>query len=341
MAKGKDNKKKDKEISGNKNNKEKNMPNNRGEKKTEKKTGQRRGKGKIIKEAKDVAPVQKSNANDTKRKIFIHTRKENSQDTVAREKLHIGKENLEKAVGLVSKSSTEQLIAEKIKNSLDIKKVEVNLIEKETEQITFQENISKGEEINSNLGKADNKEDIKTDAKSKVDSVVRETASITPSLEKREEIRDSENLLQDSHTIEKEKNRSERFKQLMDIAYEFEELDKENTKLKDDNKLLKEDCKKLTLDLKECELIREAKLKEIEQLQAELNARSEALEIVKADKDESAQEYKNALVASLKIFYNDFVELKEMEMSVDIGMALEDTLNDLFEALRKKGIVMD
>ncbi len=84
----------------------------------------------------------------------------------------------------------------------------------------------------------------------------------------------------------------------------------------------------------------EEKQSEIDKLKADVEHRNEVIDIVKADKTESSQEFKNALGASLKAFHTDFVELKGMEMSNDVGYAISDTLENVFKVLEKNGIVI-
>ncbi len=134
------------------------------------------------------------------------------------------------------------------------------------------------------------------------------------------------------------KDKSERFKTIIDIAIEVEKLEEERRRLKDKNKRLTEDNKNLSEELEiskhECKKTRD----EIEVLKSNVEHRDEVIDIVKADKSKSEEEYKNALAAELKVFYNDYVELKDLEMSPGIGKALADTLEAVFDTLRKKGI---
>lgn len=136
------------------------------------------------------------------------------------------------------------------------------------------------------------------------------------------------------------KDKSEQFKLIIDIALEYEKLEEEHKKLKSENKILTENCKNLTESLKESEKLCADRLAEIEHLQSDVAHRNEVIDIVKADKSESSQEYKNALAAALKIFHSDFMELKTMEMTADVGAAMADTLESVFEILEKNGIAV-
>ena len=75
-------------------------------------------------------------------------------------------------------------------------------------------------------------------------------------------------------------------------------------------------------------------------LKADVEHRNEVINIVKADKTESSQEFKNALGASLKTFFTDFTELKAMPMSEDVGYGMSETLDNVFRILEKNGITI-
>ena len=142
--------------------------------------------------------------------------------------------------------------------------------------------------------------------------------------------------------------KSELFKKIIDIALACEAQISEKKKLKEKNDLLMETCERLTeekksLDqqLKESEISYKAKLDEISELQTDVARRDEAIGIIKADKTESAQEYKNALAASLRPFYTDFVELKEMGTSDDVGLAVIEVFDGVLKVLEKNGIVIE
>ena len=101
---------------------------------------------------------------------------------------------------------------------------------------------------------------------------------------------------------------------------------------------LKEEKKKLKENLGYTELLCQKKQKERERLNSEVDHRNEVIDIVKADKNESAQEFKNALGVSLKSYMQDYEELKTMDMSDDVGYAIIDTLEGVFKTLEKNGI---
>ena len=62
------------------------------------------------------------------------------------------------------------------------------------------------------------------------------------------------------------------------------------------------------------------------------------ISVLKADKEQSMQEYKNALSASLRMYKEDFLELSQMENSEDVQYALIDTINNIFHVLEKHGV---
>ena len=141
------------------------------------------------------------------------------------------------------------------------------------------------------------------------------------------------------------KDKSDTFKKIIDIALAYERLENERKKLKatikiqgDKNAELEEERDCLKRNLEATELLCQKKQLDIERLQADIEHRNEVINIVKADKDESSQEFKNALAASLRICMQDFKELKELEMSDDVGYAAIDTLENVFKILGKNGI---
>lgn len=157
-------------------------------------------------------------------------------------------------------------------------------------------------------------------------------------------------------------DRSDLFKQIIDIALACEKLETENKKLeaskkrssverkklKEENSQLSELCGKLKEEkkifiqrLEEAETIHRSELEKIKQLQADIAQRDEVIGIIKADKSESAQEYKNSLAASLKASYTDYVELRELGSQDDIALALTDTLENVFKTLEGRGITID
>ena len=154
-------------------------------------------------------------------------------------------------------------------------------------------------------------------------------------------------------------DKSDLFKKIIDIALTCEKLESDNKKLElnrkkqnterkklkeknaelnELNEKLKEENKVLIQRLKEGETLYQSSLEKINQLQIELAQRNEVITIVKADKDESAMEYKNALASSLKAFYTDYVELRELGTQDDIALALIDTFENVFRILESNGV---
>ena len=76
----------------------------------------------------------------------------------------------------------------------------------------------------------------------------------------------------------------------------------------------------------------------IENLKEDIDKRDTVLTVFQADKKESEVEKQNALAAELKVYYSDFQEAKDMEMDIEIGNFLSDTLGAVFDVLKKNGI---
>lgn len=141
------------------------------------------------------------------------------------------------------------------------------------------------------------------------------------------------------------KDKSDMFKSIIDIALAYEKLEKERKKLKakikkqaDEIKELKEERDSLKENLMVAELLCQKKEADIERLQADVEHRTEVIDIVKADKDESSLEFKNAIVAALRTYIQDFRELQKEDMCEDVGYAMIDTLEGVFKVLEKNGI---
>ena len=141
------------------------------------------------------------------------------------------------------------------------------------------------------------------------------------------------------------KDKSDLFKSVIDIALACEHIEEERKKLKNRNKNLSDEIKELKEQIESLkgkldatELLAQKKQEEIEQLREDVNHRNEVIQIQKADKVESSQEFKNALAAALKTYMQDFTELKTMDMTDEIGYAMAETLDGVFKILSKKGI---
>lgn len=137
------------------------------------------------------------------------------------------------------------------------------------------------------------------------------------------------------------KDRSEDFIAIIEAALNFERISRERNNLKSRNRELSKECKDLSKRLVEKEKENDKQAEEISRLKMDVEHRNEVIDIVKADKSESDQEYKNALAASLRTYYGDYLELKKMEMSSDVGEAMLVTLEGVFALLEKNGIVIE
>lgn len=133
-------------------------------------------------------------------------------------------------------------------------------------------------------------------------------------------------------------DKSEQFKKIIDIALEYGKMESENKNLKNKNEILEGELTSLKDSLKEVEQANNQHVEEINQLKDELSHRNEVISIVKADNSKSFEEFKNSLSAELKVYFSDYKELKKMEMSDDVGLALQDTLEGIFKKLISKGI---
>lgn len=136
------------------------------------------------------------------------------------------------------------------------------------------------------------------------------------------------------------KGKSEQFKKIIDVALAYEKMEEERDKIRKQAKALAAERAELKQSVEEKESLCKQNQAEIEKLKADVEHRNEVIGIVKADKTESSQEFKNALGASLKTFHTDFVELKGMEMSNDVGFAMSETLENVFKVLEKNGITI-
>lgn len=141
------------------------------------------------------------------------------------------------------------------------------------------------------------------------------------------------------------KDKSDLFKSVIDIALACEHIEKERKKLKNRNKNLSDEIKDLKEQIESLkgkldatELLAKKRQEEIDQLREDVDHRNEVIQIQKADKVESSQEFKNALAAALKTYMQDFAELKAMEMTDEIGYAMAETLDGVFKILSKNGI---
>ena len=49
-------------------------------------------------------------------------------------------------------------------------------------------------------------------------------------------------------------------------------------------------------------------------------------------------EFKNQIASALKKIYNEFVVAQTMDMTVELGLNMRDSLDDVFRKLKKQGI---
>lgn len=149
-------------------------------------------------------------------------------------------------------------------------------------------------------------------------------------------------------------NRSDQFKAIIEFALKYENLEEErrqlNSKVKklsdnfkkisEENKFLTETNKELSANLEESKELCAERLEEINSLKMEIDDKNEVINIVRADRTESAQEYKNSLGAALKTFHNDYMDMKDSPMNNDIGTGMSYMLGEVFRILDANGIVL-
>ena len=85
------------------------------------------------------------------------------------------------------------------------------------------------------------------------------------------------------------------------------------------------------------EMISELQIREKE-LQDRVNRQSSVIDIIDEDKDRSLIEFKNQIASALKKIYNEFVVAQTMDMTVELGLNMRDSLDDVFRKLKKQGI---
>ena len=84
-------------------------------------------------------------------------------------------------------------------------------------------------------------------------------------------------------------------------------------------------------------MISELQIREKE-LQDRVNRQSSVIDIIDEDKDRSLIEFKNQIASALKKIYNEFVVAQTMDMTVELGLNMRDSLDDVFRKLKKQGI---
>lgn len=232
------------------------------------------------------------------------------------------------------------------------RKVERDHLEKrEDKTATMMENKNINDERSIVVDKKETKERIATNLEKKITEQV--DSSVIVSLSQKSVCEKTEENPKDEPEEKKErrpvlielKDKSDAFKKIIDIALAYERLENERKKLKatikiqgDENAELKEERDSLKRNLEAIELLCQKKQSDIDKLQADIEHRNEVIKIVEADKVKSFQEFKNALAAALRMFKQDFEELKELDMSNEVGDALLETLERVFKVLDKNGI---
>ena len=265
------------------------------------------------------------NDNNNKRKKIEHEKKEKVYRV---ENSNVNSTTKEKSIrSNVKNDISNESIDKKVKNS-EAEVVEKNMdikpeINEQGEKINQKDNEIEQKNSSKVQNTTANIEDKKEESVKKVTREKKDTRPATISIS----------------------DKSELFKQIIDIALSCEKIEKEKKKLKEKNKVLldentelKDERDSLRGNLAATELLCKSKQQEIDNLKKDVAHRDDVIGIVKADKDESAQEFKNALAASLRTFMIDYKELVSMDMSSDVGYALAETLDGVFKLLVRNGI---
>lgn len=130
-----------------------------------------------------------------------------------------------------------------------------------------------------------------------------------------------------------------------DVYKVIEEKDKEISRLKssinkyqETNKTFLDENTKLKQEI--CDLLtqKETLLSENKGLAERIGRQSEVIDVFDQDKDNSKNELLNQIATSLKKIYTDYKAAENMEMSIDLGMNMRDSLDDVFRKLKKMGI---
>ena len=133
---------------------------------------------------------------------------------------------------------------------------------------------------------------------------------------------DCDRIKAEFETIRKEK---ENFQRLYDRA-------RQSIKEKE------ESFAKLEETLKETRKQLDEKDKMIEELEASIQKQSDVYTIYSTDSESKHAEKMNAIAARLRGEYKDFLESKTMEMTIDLGLNLQDQLEEVFNILMNNGI---
>ena len=88
----------------------------------------------------------------------------------------------------------------------------------------------------------------------------------------------------------------------------------------------------------ECSIEYDEKDKMIEELEASIQKQSDVYTIYSTDSESKHAEKMNAIAARLRGEYKDFLESKTMEMTIDLGLNLQDQLEEVFNILMNNGI---
>ncbi len=148
-------------------------------------------------------------------------------------------------------------------------------------------------------------------------------------------------------------------KKLLELAAYVDGLEKENDRMKEDLSAIQqeknnlqslydraknniqdkeEDIERLSTVIEETRKELGEKEKRIGELEVSIQKQSDVYSIYSTDSESRHVEKMNAIAARLKGEYKDFLESKDMEMTIDLGLNLRDQLEDVFNILMSNGI---
>lgn len=148
-------------------------------------------------------------------------------------------------------------------------------------------------------------------------------------------------------------------KKLIAIANEIESIDNELIAAREDLKKSEKEISKLNMEIKKSSDLYRASIDENTKLRMEIaeekkksselesankeledrvNRQVGVIDIYDQDKANTKDEILNQIAASLKKIYTDYKTAENMEMTLDLGENMRDSLDDVFRKLKKIGI---
>lgn len=81
--------------------------------------------------------------------------------------------------------------------------------------------------------------------------------------------------------------------------------------------------------------------KRVKELEQENNDLHKFIKIIESGANKEKDEFKNRLRSAIRVEYMDFKDVKDMEMSIDLGENFREQLKNIFRILNKHGIVLE